>query len=177
VEVAPAGKAGFLREEVMERYIEQHLEAYLAGTLEGERKAGFEQRLAAADEHTRAMVSQFAAQGATLRETFGGAGAVEPAGGFYARVMQRVESQRVTAWWADFLEPQFTRRLVMASLALLMVLGITMVSTEPEAAEFASSTLMEMMAEPSSELADVNAEAAQPEGRDIILVELATHGE
>ncbi len=48
---------------------------------------------------------------------------VSPRAGFYARVMDRIESQRPRSIWSVFLEPLFGRRLVVASGVLMLVLG------------------------------------------------------
>lgn len=46
-----------------------------------------------------------------------------PHAGFYARVMDRIESQRSRSIWSVFTEPLFGRRLVMASGLLMLILG------------------------------------------------------
>ena len=46
-----------------------------------------------------------------------------PHAGFYARVMDRIESQRSKSIWSIFTEPLFGRRLVMASGLLMLILG------------------------------------------------------
>ena len=43
--------------------------------------------------------------------------------GFYARVMDRVEQQGRSSIWSVLLQPNFGRRLAMASAALVMLLG------------------------------------------------------
>lgn len=49
---------------------------------------------------------------------------VEPAAGFYARVMQRVEEERAkVSMWAAFATSAFGKRLVYASLTLAVALG------------------------------------------------------
>jgi hypothetical protein len=54
--------------------------------------------------------------------------------GFYARVMDRIDSQRSTSFWSVFLEPAFSRRLALASATFLVVLG-TYMATAPAAEE------------------------------------------
>ena len=44
--------------------------------------------------------------------------AMDPAPGFYARVLDRIEAQQKTSFWNVFLDPVFGRRLVAASLTL-----------------------------------------------------------
>ena len=51
---------------------------------------------------------------------------VSPRPGFYARVMDRIESQRPKSIWSVFLEPLFGRRLAVASGVLMLVLGAAM---------------------------------------------------
>ena len=46
-----------------------------------------------------------------------------PRPGFYARVMDRIDSQSGKSIWSAFLEPLFGRRLVVASGVLMLVLG------------------------------------------------------
>ena len=46
-----------------------------------------------------------------------------PRAGFYARVMDRIETQRSKSIWSAFLEPLFGRRLAVASGILMLVFG------------------------------------------------------
>lgn len=55
---------------------------------------------------------------------------LEPRPGFYARVQELIEAQRPASVWNVFLQP-FGRRLATASLALALMMGIYMYSTEP----------------------------------------------
>lgn len=48
---------------------------------------------------------------------------VAPRAGFYARVLDRIDSQRSKSIWSIFTEPLFGRRLVVASGLLMLVLG------------------------------------------------------
>lgn len=113
----------------MDRKIEEHLEEFLRGSLEPGRAAEFEQALAA-DTEARAMVKQFQAQAHLLRSLRAPAGDDEPAPGFYARVIERIEEQRNTSFWSVFAEPLFFRRLAFASGALLVLMGVIMASGE-----------------------------------------------
>jgi anti-sigma factor RsiW len=47
----------------------------------------------------------------------------DPAPGFYARVMERIEAQTVPSLWSIFLEPAFGGRLLVAALSLFAVLA------------------------------------------------------
>ncbi|MBM3810869.1 MAG: hypothetical protein FJW20_04470 [Acidimicrobiia bacterium] len=156
----------------MQRHIEDRLEEYLSGTLDADRRAEFERNLEAAGEYTADMVAQFEQHGRLLRDTFHTPSAMEPAPGFYARVMQRVDAQRANPWWFAFLEPQFTARIAMASTVLLVLIGLTYYSTEA-GRPTGTLTAVEVMAEPPSD--SWVAEDPQPAQRNVILVDLATY--
>ncbi|HLH04042.1 MAG TPA: hypothetical protein VKX25_14845 [Bryobacteraceae bacterium] len=55
---------------------------------------------------------------------------MEPAAGFYARVMQRIEESEIGSFWSFFVESQFSRRLAYASLTIAVVLGTYVVTQE-----------------------------------------------
>jgi anti-sigma factor RsiW len=62
---------------------------------------------------------------------------VEPAPGFYARVLGRIEAQRPTSFWSVLLEPAIGRRLLYASLALSLVMSVVIWRTDgPSAVDF-----------------------------------------
>ncbi|MBM3746115.1 MAG: hypothetical protein FJW34_09975 [Acidobacteria bacterium] len=48
---------------------------------------------------------------------------VQPGPGFYAGVLECIESQQRASLWSAFLEPAFGRRLVLATLVLTVMLG------------------------------------------------------
>ena len=91
----------------MDRYIEQNLEEFLRGSLDGNKRVEFDRRLESDDEYTRSKVAEFGRQGSMIRNSLHVPVQVQeeldPAPGFYARVLQRIESQRVNVWWAAFL--------------------------------------------------------------------------
>jgi anti-sigma factor RsiW len=55
---------------------------------------------------------------------------LEPATGFYARVVERIDQQREIPFWAMLLDPSFGRRIVFACLVLLALLGAYVASVE-----------------------------------------------
>jgi len=55
---------------------------------------------------------------------------LEPRPGFYARVLQRIEAEGPVSIWNLFIESAFGRRIAVASLALALLLGIYVVSSE-----------------------------------------------
>ena len=68
-------------------------------------------------------------QAALLREWRAPADA-EPRPGFYARVMERIEAQGARSIWALFIDSVFGRRLAYASVALALLLSISLVTLE-----------------------------------------------
>lgn len=72
----------------------------------------------------------------------------EPAAGFYARVMRRVEAQGRPSFWNLLLDPVFGRRLVYAAGSLFLLMASFLLATSGEQAELAR-TPVEMMAQPA----------------------------
>ncbi len=57
----------------------------------------------------------------------------EPGAGFYARVMNRIETQARPSVWSLFAESMFAKRLAYASATFLVLVGVVFVSaSEPE---------------------------------------------
>ncbi|MGQ9918014.1 MAG: anti-sigma factor family protein [Bryobacteraceae bacterium] len=115
----------------MHEPVVEGLEEYLAGEGPGTRMTALEQHLAGCAA-CRETVEALRAQQQLLRELRSPRGAA-PAPGFYARVMERIESQRARSIWSIFLEPAFSRRLSYASLGLLVALGAAVWSGGGEA--------------------------------------------
>lgn len=115
----------------MHQPIQDDLEDFLSGKLSGERRMAFEQELQKHAED-RAAIEMMSRQAALLRSLKADA---EPAPGFYARVMARIEAQRPLSFWSMFLEPGFAKRLSFAALALFILLtgaALTAPADEPE---------------------------------------------
>src|SRR5436190_6848387 len=55
-----------------------------------------------------------------------------PSPGFYAAVSARIEKEQSESFWTAFLEPVFGRRLALASLLVLAMLGTVLMSRETE---------------------------------------------
>ena len=55
--------------------------------------------------------------------------------GFYARVMERIEAEGPISIWNLFIESAFGRRIAVASLALALLIGIYVVTSERAAEE------------------------------------------
>jgi anti-sigma factor RsiW len=151
----------------MHQPVRDELEDYLAG--KPARSAEFSDHLTACQE--------CAAELGVLREQARLVGVLragetaEPAPGFYARVLSRIEQRVKPSIWALLLEPRLGFRLAMASAALAFIVSVYIVSTEPfRAAPAAPSAIV--VALPQQ---DTPATVAQD--RDVVLASLASFQE
>jgi hypothetical protein len=101
---------------------------------------------------------------------------VEPRGGFYARVMERIETQTPASIWSLFFDSAFARRVALASVTFTLLIGIYLVSSE----RLADQTVV--IATPadwvfSGEMPTVRESAAGLPDRDAVLVNLVTYRE
>ncbi len=95
----------------------------------------------------------------------------EPGPGFYARVMSRIDTEKRPSAWSLLLDPVFGKRLVYASLTVVVLLGTYMYSSEN--AEMATAASPEAML--SSQASSAAVAPATEGDRDVILVNLATY--
>jgi anti-sigma factor RsiW len=114
----------------MHAVVMESLEEFLAGTLEPLERRSVEAHLgncAACREELRGMEDLSLLFG-SLRP----AEKIEPAAGFYARVMTRVAERDAAPSWSDFfaLDPAWGRRLVYSCLVALIAMGTFLVSNE-----------------------------------------------
>jgi anti-sigma factor RsiW len=108
----------------MHRLVRDHIEELVAGI----EVAPVAEHLQACEE-CRSDVAAMRAQSAALRELRAPDDA-EPRPGFYARVMERIEAQGPASIWNLFIESAFGRRIAVASLALALLLGVYVISSE-----------------------------------------------
>jgi hypothetical protein len=109
----------------MHREIRDHIENVLAGS-EPEHLAGCQEcrsEVQGMQEHT-ALLRELRAP-----ENF----VAEPRAGFYARVMERIEAEGPISIWNLFIESAFGRRIAVASMALAILLGVYLVTSERSA--------------------------------------------
>jgi anti-sigma factor RsiW len=109
----------------MDSYMKENLEDYLSGDLGEKRKAEWDAYLAA-NSKAAEQVQSFEESAYELRELRApheDGSERQPAPGFYARVMQRVEEERSVPFWMAFLEPLFVKRLAFACLMWFALLG------------------------------------------------------
>jgi predicted anti-sigma-YlaC factor YlaD len=125
---------------MMHRIIRDHLEQVL-----GERPPAPDHpagKHLAECEECRAVVAAMREQAGMLRQwRVTDAEAVELRPGFYARVLERIEAQTPSSVFTLFFDSVFGRRLAMASLALALLLGVYVISSEEmaEPAAFVSN--------------------------------------
>ncbi|MBI2686085.1 MAG: hypothetical protein HYX27_07205 [Acidobacteria bacterium] len=72
----------------------------------------------------------------------------EPTAGFYARVMQRIESQGRPSFWSLLLDPVFGRGLMYATGAMFLLMASFLLATTSEQPELAR-TPVQIMVQPS----------------------------
>lgn len=95
--------------------------------------------------------------------------------GFYGRVMKRIEAERKISIWELLLDPVFGRRLVLASAALVLLMGVYLVATEPSEAMLASAPEQMLSAPEAAPPAPMGANPEQD--RSVVFVSLATFEE
>jgi predicted anti-sigma-YlaC factor YlaD len=88
-----------------------------------------------------------------------------PRAGFYARVMERIEAQRPIDIWELFFDSAFARRIAMASVAMTVLFGFYLVSSERSAQPVAVESQSGMTI------------AAGLPDKDAVLVNLVTYRE
>jgi len=156
----------------MHKPIKERLEEYLRGAGEQGHLVEFRAHLGGCEscrEEVGAMETQ-----AHLLRVLGEAEEVEPAAGFYARVVEIIEARRVASLGNVFLEPAFERRVIFASLAAVILLGSYLVYAERGPAFEASSPVTIMAAEPL----DHGKFGADPQrDREAVLLSLASYQE
>ena len=164
----------------MHRIIRDHLEEVLTGHGSApEHPAG--KHLAECEE-CRDAVTAMRAQAAILRQwrvTNTEMAEVDPRPGFYARVLERIEAQGSGSVWALFFDSLFARRIAMASLALALLLGVYVISSE----QMAEPQTASVDAPQAVFAGDVFSDSAQPRlvtaapDQDAVLVNLVTYRE
>jgi predicted anti-sigma-YlaC factor YlaD len=142
------------------------LEEYLAG------RAG-------ADSHfddckdCRSDAGEMADQARMLR-LLAAAEEIEPQAGFYARLLDAIETRRNAGAWTMFADLAFARRLTYAALAVIVILGSYLVYSEREPEFHTSSPASLLAADPMGG----RQVGMDPErDREMVLVSLASYRE
>lgn len=97
----------------------------------------------------------------------------EPRAGFYARVIERIESQGAASIWNLFFDSPVGRGLAMASMALTLSVGVYLVSSEYFAAPQAGATIPGQVLT----LPDAGGMLTGSPDRDAVLFNLVTYRE
>ncbi len=155
----------------MHQPIKGRLEEYLGGTIDAIGRREVEAHLREC-ESCRREVEGMRGQAEQLRVLRPVEG-IEPSPGFYARVLERIESQRVASIWELLVEPVFARRIAYASLMLILLFSALLLTGREQAvpAYYYQSPEAILAAEPVSPYLgdDINRD------RDVMLVNLATY--
>ena len=120
----------------MHRLIQDHLEQVLSakGSASGLSAGHPAMQHLEQCEDCRVLVDMMRQQSTVIQDGFGRVQnrsvELEPAPGFYARVMERIEAQRPVSVWNLFFDSLWGRRLATASLAVALLLTGYVVSSE-----------------------------------------------
>jgi predicted anti-sigma-YlaC factor YlaD len=162
----------YLREEAMHQEIRDNLEDYLKGSTHKVPQE-FDRHLETCQE-CASELRLYQGQAEMLRLLQPG-GDLDPRAGFYARVMEKIEQQDRGSIWSALLQPNFGRRLAMASAVLVMLLGTYFVASETSEPMVASSDVVFTGAPSASTAAEAGLQ--QQRQRDAVLVNLAAYHE
>ena len=107
--------------------------------------------------------------------------------GFYARVMERIEAEGPISIWNLFIDSAFGRRIALASLALALLIGVYVVTSERSAedatlalqAEQATTEQTMVAGEdaPAREITRVDQSQTDQSSQDAVLANLVTYRE
>ncbi len=95
---------------------------------------------------------------------------MDPAPGFYARVLQRIEERAKDSIWAVFIYSPFGKRFALASFSVALLLGTYVVAQEQLDGHLTSDTVVTQ----AHYDAPMNGDQAQQ--RDAVLENFAAHG-
>jgi hypothetical protein len=162
----------------MHQQIRHSLEDFLRG---GSQNAKFQAHLGECAECANEL--QLLQRQSQMLQALRSGAEVEPRAGFYARVVERIQSQPASIW-SVFLERRFGFRLAVASAALVALLGAYLITSEANGPEFASAPAVASSNSVASSSSDTlrSAETTlQEDGpharqqRDAVLVDLASY--
>lgn len=154
----------------MHKQVLEGLEDYLAGRAQAPLAQALAAHLGVCAE-CRELVGGMRSQAGMLGVLKAGK-ELDPAPGFYARVMDRIEAQSALSLWSAFLEPLFMRRFMYTAAALMLVLG------------FAAATVNDGSGLMQAVPVELTAEIAMPDAasfvgeaeREVVFVNLTSFG-
>jgi predicted anti-sigma-YlaC factor YlaD len=107
--------------------------------------------------------------------------------GFYARVMERIEAEGPISIWNLFIESAFGRRIAVASLALAVLIGVYVVTSERSADDATlalqspqvstEQTIVAGEDAPAREITRVDESQTDESSQDAVLANLVTYRE
>src|SRR5579872_3380397 len=168
----------------MHREIRDHIEDVLRG---GDTLQNAREHLAQCEE-CRSEVQGMQEQTALIRELRAPADfAPDLRPGFYARVMERIEAEGPISIWNLFIESAFGRRIAMASLALALLIGVYVVTSERSADDATlalqspqlstEQTIVAGEDAPPREITRVDQSQTDQSSEDAVLANLVTYRE
>jgi hypothetical protein len=168
----------------MHREIRDHIEDVLRG---GETLKNAREHLAQCGE-CRTEVQGMQEQTALIRELRAPEDfAADLRPGFYARVMERIEAEGPISIWNLFIESAFGRRIAVASLALALLIGVYVVTSERSAEDSTlalesqqvtiEQTIVAGEDAPAREITQVDQSQTDESSQDAVLANLVTYRE
>jgi predicted anti-sigma-YlaC factor YlaD len=149
----------------MHRLIRDHLEVILAERVDGDAESAHLKAHVEGCDECRGEVEAMRRQAGMLRRL---KAETEPRPGFYARVIERIETQGPLSIWSIVFDSPFGRRIAVASMALALILGLYLVSSE----EMADRPAIAVAGEDQPGLVLTS---SGPPDRDAVLVNLVTY--
>jgi hypothetical protein len=160
----------------MHRRVRDKLEDVLAGTAVTDERHRHDSHLDECAE-CRETIAAMRAQQRLLRSLRLPEEA-EPRAGFYARVIERIESQGAASIWNLFFDSPVGRGLAMASMVLALSLGVYLVSSERYAAPQAGPRMPgQALSFPGAAGPDSSGMLTGSPDRDAVLFNLVTYRE
>ncbi len=155
----------------MEERIRERAEDYLDGRLSGAVDPIVD-RLLENHPADRSLLDQFAEQALLIRKTLRGP-EMSPPPGFYSRVLARIQAEDSQATFWSIFTGTFGQRLVYASAALLVLMGVAMWTTDGELPrqEFAEAPVRMLI----DDRPEVHLVGEQFEDRGRVFVSLASY--
>jgi hypothetical protein len=168
----------------MHREIRDHIEDVLRG---GDTLKNAREHLVQCDE-CRTEMQGMQEQTALIRELRAPEDfAADLRPGFYARVMERIEAEGPISIWNLFIESAFGRRIAVASLALALLIGVYVVTSERSAEDSmialgsqqvtAEQTFVVGEDAPAREITRVDQSQTDQSSQDAVLANLVTYRE
>ena len=163
----------------MHRRMRDHLEEVLGDSL----NASAQQHLKECAE-CREQIEAMREQAELLRKLRPPADS-EPRPGFYARVMERIETQGAGSIWSLVFDSSFGRRIAVASMALALLIGVYLFSSEELGTQqpmvitgqMESASLADDILDPAGVYNAQPAAMLSSSDRDAIFVNLVTYQE